>query len=106
MIESKRVEKDLKIDKSMPLYLFNKRIFDIAISLVAILLLSPVYLLVWLVNVLSKSNKGPLLYGQVRMGLNGKNSRCISSGLWLLAQRISYITTKNYMLNTKITRTS
>jgi len=73
MIESKHVEeKDLGINKSVSLYLFNKRIFDIVIALVAILLLSPIYLLVWVINVLSKSNKGPLLYGQVRMGLNGK----------------------------------
>ena len=58
--------------KHWSFYLINKRIFDIVISLIALLLSSPVYLIVWIINKFSKSNRGPLLYKQVRMGQHGR----------------------------------
>lgn len=73
MIESDSVHnKEISLTKRWSLYLINKRIFDIVISLIALLLSSPVYLIVWIINKFSKSNRGPLLYKQVRMGQHGR----------------------------------
>jgi lipopolysaccharide/colanic/teichoic acid biosynthesis glycosyltransferase len=73
MIESDSVHnKEIALTKRWSLYLINKRIFDIVISLIALLLSSPVYLIVWIINKFSKSNRGPLLYKQVRMGQYGR----------------------------------
>ena len=47
-----------------------KRIFDICASLVAIILLSPVFLLVSAFVYLG--DPGPVVYGQIRIGKNGK----------------------------------
>ena len=47
-----------------------KRVFDICASLVAIILLSPVYLLVSAFVYLG--DPGPVIYGQIRIGKNGK----------------------------------
>jgi len=72
MIESDSVHnKELTITRRWSLYLINKRIFDIVISLIA-MLSSPVYLIVWIINKFSKSNRGPLLYKQVRIGKYGR----------------------------------
>ena len=48
----------------------NKRIFDIAISFISIILSSPVMLLVSIVIKLTSS--GPIIYNQERMGLDGR----------------------------------
>ncbi len=51
-------------------YIVGKRIFDIAFSLVAILLLSPLY---FMIAVLVKlTSEGPLFFAQERVGLNGR----------------------------------
>lgn len=47
-----------------------KRIFDICASLVAIILLAPVFLLVSALVYLG--DPGPVIYGQIRIGKNGK----------------------------------
>jgi len=60
------------INKYRFLYLFNKRICDIFFSLIALILLSPIFIVVWLLNNFSGTNNGPLFYKQIRMGLNGK----------------------------------
>jgi Undecaprenyl-phosphate glucose phosphotransferase len=52
-----------------------KRSFDIAFSLSALILLSPVYLICALAVRLSSS--GPILYKQERMGLDGKTFYCL-----------------------------
>lgn len=73
MIESDSVHnKEIALTKRWSFYLINKRMFDIVISLIALLLSSPVYLIVWIINKFSKSNRGPLLYKQVRMGQYGR----------------------------------
>ena len=46
-----------------------KRITDIALSALALLLLSPVFALVALA--VKATSKGPVFYGQERMGLDG-----------------------------------
>ncbi|WP_082078117.1 sugar transferase [Levilactobacillus spicheri] len=52
-------------------YLFIKRLADIIISAVALFFLSPVFVLVLLLDVFSRENRGPLFYKQVRVGLHG-----------------------------------
>jgi len=53
-------------------YLYFKRLFDIVMSLTALILLSPIFLVIFLLDKLSKLNRGPVFYRQVRVGLNGK----------------------------------
>jgi lipopolysaccharide/colanic/teichoic acid biosynthesis glycosyltransferase len=53
------------------IYLFLKRLVDIIASLLAIVLLSPVFILAGL-GIMSES-KGPLFYRQTRVGLQGKH---------------------------------
>jgi lipopolysaccharide/colanic/teichoic acid biosynthesis glycosyltransferase len=49
--------------------LFHKRLFDIVASVAALILLSPVYLLL---AVLVKLDGGPVFFRQTRVGLNGR----------------------------------
>ena len=62
----------LKRKKSMPLYFFNKRLFDILVSLIALIILSPIFFIVWVLNIINVSDRGPLFYRQIRIGINGK----------------------------------
>lgn len=64
--------------KSFSLYLFDKRAFDIILSLFALIILSPVFLIVWVLNIINVDDRGPLFYRQIRVGLNGKNLECIN----------------------------
>jgi len=57
--------------KSMT-YLFCKRITDVLVSTLALIVLSPIFFIVWIINVINASDRGPLLYKQVRVGLNGR----------------------------------
>lgn len=58
----------------MPPWQFSiKRIMDIGLSVLAILLLIPVYLV--LAVLVKMSSKGPVLYSQVRVGLHGRTFR-------------------------------
>ncbi|WP_353726651.1 sugar transferase (plasmid) [Lactiplantibacillus plantarum] len=60
------------VNKYNSLYLISKRICDIFISLIALILLSPIFIIVWLLNQFSGTNSGPLFYRQTRMGLHGQ----------------------------------
>ncbi|AKP67397.1 sugar transferase [Companilactobacillus ginsenosidimutans] len=53
-------------------YLIAKRILDIIVSLFALIMVSPIFIIIWMLNIICKSHRGPLLYRQVRIGLNGK----------------------------------
>ncbi|QFR68454.1 sugar transferase (plasmid) [Companilactobacillus paralimentarius] len=53
-------------------YLFCKRITDVLVSTLALIVLSPIFFIVWIINVINASDRGPLLYKQVRVGLNGR----------------------------------
>ena len=57
-----------------PEYLFIKRFFDIALSGIALIVLSPVMLLL---TVLIRLDGGTALYKQVRLGKNGKEFRVL-----------------------------
>lgn len=53
-------------------YLITKRCIDIVLSGLALILLSPVFVVVYILNQTDKSDRGPLLYKQYRMGLHGE----------------------------------
>lgn len=50
-------------------YLFFKRIFDIILSVLALIILSPIFLTVFLVDKFG-DNKGPVFFKQLRIGKN------------------------------------
>jgi Sugar transferases involved in lipopolysaccharide synthesis len=65
-------EKRIVIKKPSFVYPIVKRIFDIVVSMMALICLSPVFLVVWTMNLICKSNRGPLFYQQIRVGLHGE----------------------------------
>lgn len=52
------------------IYLFTKRLFDIVISLLGLIILSPIFLVV--IIAIKLDSKGPAIFTQDRIGLNGK----------------------------------
>lgn len=52
-------------------YLFFKRVFDIILSSIALIILSPIFLTVFLTYQFGQ-NRGPVIYKQQRVGLNGQ----------------------------------
>ena len=65
-------EKRIAIHKPSFIYPIMKRIFDIVMSLLALLCLSPIFLFVLMMNLICKSNRGPLFYRHIRVGLKGE----------------------------------
>lgn len=59
-----------KTVKRKPVYSFVKRLFDIVASLVALILLSPVLIIV--AEKIKKESDGPAIFKQLRVGKNGK----------------------------------
>lgn len=55
--------------KEKPVYSFFKRLFDIVLSGMAILILSPILLIL---AIAVRSDGGPAIYSQIRVGKNGK----------------------------------
>ncbi|MCS8569835.1 sugar transferase [Pediococcus pentosaceus] len=53
-------------------YVFSKRVMDIILAGLALIVLSPVFLVVLIINQADKGDRGPLFYKQVRMGYHGK----------------------------------
>lgn len=51
--------------------LFNKRLFDIVFSIIALLLLSPIFIIIAIL-IKIKSPSGPIFFGHQRIGKNGK----------------------------------
>ncbi len=60
-----------KMYQSKPIYSFFKRIFDIVVSGLAIILLS--WLLIILAILVKCTSRGPVIYGNKRVGKNGKD---------------------------------
>lgn len=54
-------------------YRISKRIIDVILALIALVLLSPVFLIVWLTYKVSSSNRGPVIYRQQRVGKNNRD---------------------------------
>lgn len=53
-------------------YLVFKRVMDVTLAGLALIVLSPVFLVVLIINQVDKSDRGPLLYKQIRMGYHGE----------------------------------
>ncbi|QYY85530.1 sugar transferase [Pediococcus pentosaceus] len=53
-------------------YLGFKRVMDVTLAGLALIVLSPVFLVVLIINQVDKSDRGPLLYKQIRMGYHGE----------------------------------
>ena len=68
-IELKEIKKEYKVKRFKIYYIF-KRLVDIVASLVALILLSPVFLIVSIL--IKKEDKGPAFFTQSRIGKNGK----------------------------------
>lgn len=61
--------KDFKV-KGSKFYLFSKRLFDIVASFIAIIIFSPIFVIIGLLVLLS--SKGPIIYKSKRVTQNGK----------------------------------
>lgn len=59
-------------EKQSLIYLFFKRAVDIILSCLALICLSPVFLVIWGLYVFG-SDKGPVIYKQERVGKNGRH---------------------------------
>ncbi|MGE3062572.1 MAG: sugar transferase [bacterium] len=66
---------DLSLPSTYSLHAFSKRLFDIAGSLMLILLLSPMFMLIALM--IKFDSKGPVFFRQERIGKNGKKFRML-----------------------------
>ena len=62
-------------NKTKILYKLIKRIVDIIGGLVGTILLIPIAIVLYIVTLFSKENKGPLFFEQLRIGKNGKEFR-------------------------------
>lgn len=61
--------------KNKIIYKTIKRILDIIVGIVGIIVLIPTTIILFIVSKLSKSDRGPLFYEQLRLGKNGKHFR-------------------------------
>ena len=66
----KTIEKDIVVRKRI-VYPFFKRLFDIVVGILGILLLLPVSIIVKIINILNK-DFSPVFYSHTRIGKNGK----------------------------------
>lgn len=64
------VEQQVKYKAKFKIYYIFKRLFDIVASLLALILLSPVFLVVTIL--IKREDKGPAIFKQSRIGKNGK----------------------------------
>lgn len=69
-IESQDEKNNHAISKYI--YIIIKRLFDIVIGLIGIIILLPLTLIVFIMRVIKKENDGPIFYTQLRIGKNGK----------------------------------
>lgn len=53
-------------------YLVTKRVIDVILAGLALVVLSPVFVVVFILNLIDKSDRGPLFYKQIRMGYHGE----------------------------------
>ena len=74
IVEPKK-EETIKMKNKKIVYRFIKRIIDIIGGLVGIVLLIPITIVLYLISIFSKENKGPIFYEQLRVGKNGKEFR-------------------------------
>lgn len=68
--ESLSINYDISLYKKKPIFAFFKRLFDIISSLIAIIILSPIFLIISIL--IKTTSKGPVFYKHKRVGLNGE----------------------------------
>lgn len=64
-------EEEIKL-KPKKFYRIIKRLIDIVVGLVGTLLLIPITIVLYIVNIFADESKGPLFYDQLRVGKKGK----------------------------------
>lgn len=69
-LESKQCDEEIVVLRKKPIYSFVKRGADMILSLIALVVLSPVFLIVALAIWLE--DRGPVFFSQIRMTTNGK----------------------------------
>lgn len=62
---------EIKLNTKSRYYLAEKRALDVLLSIVALIILSPVFLVIWIFDCFG-SNRGPVFYKQERVGKDGK----------------------------------
>jgi exopolysaccharide biosynthesis polyprenyl glycosylphosphotransferase len=77
----------IKAPRIHPLYAFFKRIFDIVISVLVIICLSPIFLLISIL--IKRDSKGYILFKQRRVGYKGKE-------FWMYKFRTMWVDVKPY----------
>lgn len=65
------MKEEIKI-KPKRVYRFIKRIIDIVVGLIGVIILAPITVVLYIVNIFVDESKGPLFYDQLRVGKNGK----------------------------------
>ena len=65
------MKEEIKI-KPKRVYRFIKRIIDIVVGLIGVIILAPITVVLYIVNIFADESKGPLFYDQLRVGKNGK----------------------------------
>ncbi len=90
-------EKTFQAPKAKPVYDFFKRFFDIVLSILALILLSPVFLVTAIL--IKKDDGGPVFYSQIRLTKNGREfkmfkfrSMCVDAD-----QKLASLMDKNEM---------
>lgn len=70
-IDEKEQETKIK-NISKYTYIFVKRIFDIFVGLIGVIVLIPLTLFVFIMRIIEKENDGPIFYTQLRIGKGGR----------------------------------
>ena len=69
---SVKLRKRIKVNISNFLYNFTKRLFDIFVGIIGIIILIPLTIIVQTLRIIFKENKGPIFYTHLRIGKGGR----------------------------------
>lgn len=69
--EQENIYEEIKL-KPKRFYRIIKRLIDIVAGLVGVIILIPITIILYIVNIFADESKGPLFYDQLRVGKNGK----------------------------------
>jgi len=75
VIEALSLDYNPSMYKKKPIFSFCKRLFDIISSLLALIILSPIFLII--IILVKIDSKGPAFYGHKRIGKNGKTIKVL-----------------------------
>lgn len=83
--ESLSLDYNVNMYRKKPIYTFVKRFFDIVLSLIALVLFSWLFLI--LAVLVKLTSKGPVFYGHLRVGKNGKMFKVLKLRSMILDDR-------------------